>query len=130
MNYVIIKGKKFPIEVAISSEEQQRGLMYKDPPLYAMAFPYARPQFNSFWMSNVKADLDIVFCLKNKIASIWKGEAKSTSIIGGRDPSDLILEFPYGVVKAEGISVGDDISLDLSKEAQMKFLMLKTGLIF
>jgi len=130
MDYVIIKGKKFPVELAISSEEQQRGLMYKDPPLYAVAFPYARPQFNSFWMSNVRAPLDIVFSLKGKVSSIWKGEPYSTSIIGGRDPSDLILEFPYGVVKAEGITVGDNINLELSKEAEMKILMLKTGLIF
>ena len=129
MDYVKIKNKKFPVELAVSSEEQQRGLMYKDQP-YAMAFPYARPQFNSFWMANVKFPLDIVFSLKGKIGSIWKGEPYSTSIIGGREPSDLILEFPYGVVKAEGISVGDEINLELSKEAEMKILMLKTGLIF
>ena len=130
MDYIKVKNKKFPVLVAIGYEEQQKGLMHMSPPLPAMAFPYARPQFNSFWMSNVLAPLDIVFTLKGKVGSIWKGEAGSTSIIGGRDPSDLILEFPYGFCKIEGISAGDDISLELSKEAEMKILMLKTGLIF
>jgi len=130
MNYVVIKNKKFPVLLAIGYDEQQKGLMHVAPPLPAMAFPYAHPHYNQYWMKNVKADLDIVFCLKNKIASIWKGEAGSTNIIGGREISDLVLELPHGVCKSEGISVGDDINLKLSKEAEMKILMLKTGLIF
>lgn len=130
MNYIIIKGKKFPVLLAISSEEQMQGLMYRDPPLPAMVFLSRRPENRSFWMKNVKADLDIVFCLNNKVSSIWKGESNSTRIVGGGEISDLVIEFPYGFCKAEGISAGSEISVELSKAAAIKVLMLKTGLIY
>jgi uncharacterized membrane protein (UPF0127 family) len=130
MDYIRIKDNRFPIELAIGSVAQERGLMYRDPPLPILIFPSARPEIRRFWMRSVKADLDIIFSLKNKISSIWKGEAGSTSLIGNNDPCDLVIEMPYGTCKTAGIKEGDLINLELSKEAEMKILMLKTGLIF
>jgi uncharacterized membrane protein (UPF0127 family) len=130
MDYIKISDKKFPVLLAISSDEQQRGLMYREPPLPNMCFPSRIPQIRRFWMKSVKADLDVIFCLKNKISSIWRGEAGSTAMIGNDDPCDLVIEMPYGTCKSSGITVGSEINLELSKEAEMKFLMLKTGLIF
>lgn len=123
-------NKKIPVLLAISSEEQQKGLMGVDPPLPAMVFPSRKPEIRSFWMKNVKADLDIVYCLNNTISSIWRGEAGSTAMVGDHKLSDMVLEFPYGFCKSAGISVGDEIILEFSKEAKMKIFMLKNGLIF
>lgn len=131
MDYVVIAGNKFEIELAISSDEQQRGFMYREPPfLNVIAFPFARPSIKRFWMHQVKAPLDILYCYNNKISSIWNGEPYSTKMLGNDDPCDLVLEFPGGTCQKLGIKAGDDINLQYSKEAQLKLLMLKTGLIF
>src|SRR5271170_883578 len=93
---VIINGRKMETLLAISEEEQSRGLMYVDPPAPNMAFLYGYPKINKFWMKNTKAPLDIVFANKNKIVSICSGKPYSTEIIGDNRLSDLVVEFPAG----------------------------------
>jgi uncharacterized protein len=120
----------FDVLVAVSIEEQERGLMGRDEPLPSMIFPYPLPRLNSFWMKGVKAPLDIVFCLRGKVSSIWHGEPHSTRVLGGHEPSDLVIELPADTCKTRGIKPGDPITLALSREAQFKLLMQKTGIIF
>jgi uncharacterized membrane protein (UPF0127 family) len=127
---VKIKGKSFPVLLALTQQEQERGLMYVDPPAPSMAFIYAKPKFNSFWMRSTKVPLDIVFCLNNKISSIWQGEPYSTRVIGGHEPSDLVLEFAQGTCKSYGFSAGDEISIEYSDASKMKVFALKNSILF
>lgn len=130
MDYVKISNHKFETLIALTSQEQERGLMYREPPLPIMIFPYENIKLNAFfWMKNVKAPLDIVFCLNNKISSIWNAEANSTRIVGNGNPTDLVIELPAGTCKSLGIKPGDPIDLEYSKGALMKIFMLKTGLL-
>lgn len=108
---LVISKYKTRVLIAEDSTEQSIGLMHRDPPLPYMAFPYKRAQVNKFWMLNTRAPLDIVFCLKNKIVQICKGEPFSTRMIGDDSLSDLVLEFPYGTCADTGIKIGDDICL-------------------
>lgn len=129
-DYIRVGDNKFEVVLAVSPEEQERGLSYREPPLPVMAFPYPAPRNNSFWMRGVKEDLDIVFCLRGKVSSIWKGEAFSTRILGDGEPSDLVIELPAGTCKSAGIKPGDPIELQLEKSSQYRLLMQKTGILF
>ncbi len=97
---------------AISQQEQQTGLMHQEWPPPVMSFIYDKPSFNSFWMKNTPSPLDIVFCCNGKITEIYKGEPNSIKIIGGRQPSDLVIELPYGTCQAYNININDNILIN------------------
>ena len=101
----------FETLLAISAQEQERGLMYIEPPTPNMAFIYERPGINKFWMANTKAPLDIVFCYAGKVTQICIGEPFSTAMIGDNKFSDLVVEFPFGTVARSGIKIGHSIDL-------------------
>ena len=113
MDEVVIGKKSFPALVAITSEEQNQGLMWKKWPPPVMAFP-SNPQVRKFWMKNTPSPLDIVFCRGNRIISICKGEPFSTSLIGPDDATDLVIEFPAGTIESIGVGVGDAATLKYS----------------
>jgi uncharacterized protein len=108
-----IKNNEFVVLLALSAEEQERGLMGAKWPPPNMAFVYQRPKFNSFWMKNTPSPLDIVFCLDGRITKICKGEPFSTSLIDG-GLSDLVVEFPYGTCQNYGLVEGSEINLSIS----------------
>jgi hypothetical protein len=121
MNRAVLKTKnnEFTVLLAISAEEQERGLMGAKWPPPAMAFVYQNPQFNSFWMKNTPSPLDIVFCLDGRITKICKGEPYSTSLIAG-GLSDLVIEFPYGTCKDYGLVEGSEFNLSYSPKEENK----------
>lgn len=109
--YVYVANKVFPTLLAISEAEQERGLMNIDWPPPVMTFVYSSPKVNKFWMKNTPSKLDIVFCYHNKISQIHNGEPFSTSIIGKDQLSDLVIEFPYGIIKDLGIKIGNKVGV-------------------
>lgn len=108
--YVSVDDSIFETLFAISMEEQQQGLMFlKNPPI--MTFVYAYPCVNKYWMKNCPVDLDIVFCHKNKVSQIYRGEPFSTKSIGNDSFSDLVIEFPYGTAKSSNIKIGSPVEI-------------------
>ena len=109
--YVFIEDNIFPTLLAISEEEQSKGLMHQpwEPPV--MTFIYASPKITHFWMKNTPSPLDILFCHKGKVSQICKGEPYSTNLIGDYLPSDLVVELPYGTVKKSNIKLGNSVGL-------------------
>ncbi len=120
--FVIINNNRFRVSLAINEHEQMDGLMFVDPPLTSMAFVYPTPQVNKFWMKNVNDDLDILFCYKGKIVEICKASAYSTTLLGGPQYSDLVIEFPPHINDRFGFQEGDDVKISLSKEAVHQLL--------
>lgn len=114
MNKVIIAGKEFSAEVAITDEEQQRGLMYKHPPVPVMAFPFKQSKITKFWMKNTYSPLDILFCNKGKIVSCYYGVPLSEKMVGPDSPTDMVIEFPAGTVDKLGAKNGDSVLLKMS----------------
>jgi uncharacterized membrane protein (UPF0127 family) len=110
-SYLSIGNQFLPTLLAITAEEQQQGLMYRDWPPPVMSFVYSAPSINRFWMHNTPSPLDIVFSLKGEVTSIHKGEPYSTKLIGDYKFSDLVVELPYGTCKKLGIVIGDSIQL-------------------
>ena len=54
---------EFEAQIALTQEEQRKGLMNRDilPENGGMLFPYATPNRRSFWMANTRIPLDIGF---------------------------------------------------------------------
>jgi uncharacterized membrane protein (UPF0127 family) len=119
---ISINGYCLPTLVAVTKNEQQRGLMWKEWPPPIMTFPYKKATYNKYWMNNTPSALDIVFCKDNNIIGIYKGNPLSTELIGPNEPSDLVVELPYGTVSKLGIKVGDYIGFSPSIETISKII--------
>lgn len=117
--YVYIHNSVFPTLFAISAEEQQKGLMYQEWPPPVMAFVYAAPQINRFWMKNTPSPLDIVFCHNGKVSEICYGEPLSTKVVGSQ-LSDLVIELPHGTADSVEIKVGQAVGLVAPTLSQLK----------
>ncbi len=117
--YVYIHNNIFPTLFAISSEEQEKGLMYQEWPPPVMAFIYESPRVNRFWMKNTPSPLDIVFCRDGKVAEICYGEPNSTKVVGSQ-LSDLVIELPHGTVDSVKIKVGQTVGLVAPTLSQLK----------
>jgi uncharacterized membrane protein (UPF0127 family) len=109
--YIYAANNIFPTLLAISESEQSQGLMHQSWPPPIMAFIYAEPKYNRFWMKNTPSPLDIIFCHGGKVTQICKGEPYSTEMIGDMRLSDLVIEFPHGTVASCGIKLGHDVGL-------------------
>ena len=109
--FVIHANKTFKALFTETEEEKQKGLMYQQHPAPVMVFQYKRAQFNTFWMKNTPAPLDIVFALNGKIVGIKKGSPHSLETISVDCPTDCVVELPYGTCKAFNIEEGNDLSV-------------------
>lgn len=65
---VILTGEQFQVELALSREEKQQGLMHRDrlPEGTGMLFIYATSQPTSFWNKNVRFSIDILYFDENQ----------------------------------------------------------------
>lgn len=109
--YIYINNNIFDTLLAVSEEEQQRGLMGQAWPPPVMTFVYSSPRVNKFWMKDTPSPLDIIFCSKGKVSQICLGEPYSTSVIGDNKFSDLVIELPHGTVIASGIKLGHHVGI-------------------
>lgn len=125
---ISIKGQTFPAVVAVTASEQSRGLMYQEWPPPIMVFPYNTAGTRRFWMKNTVSPLDIIFCKSNHVIGIFRGEPMSTSLIGPKEPSDLVVELPAGTADRLGLEVGDYVGFAPTKKTVAK--QLKSGVSF
>ena len=110
------------INFAITLEEQRNGLMGCDFPQTCTIFPYKKAEVRKFWMHNVPAPLDIIFCRGNKILDIINGKPYCKSLIGSKEPSDLVIETYGGFCAYNEIQIGDDIKIKFGKDNLIKLL--------
>lgn len=110
--------KHLEIETAISSYEQQTGLMYRKhmQENRGMLFIYEneRPRPN-FYMKNTYIPLDLIYINSNNIVVDINREAKplDTSPIPSQAPAQYVLEVSGNNAQAWNISKGDSIILHL-----------------
>jgi uncharacterized membrane protein (UPF0127 family) len=121
--FVRLGDSIFETLLAISMDEQQRGLMYIDPPVPVMSFLYASPQVNKFWMKGTKAPLDIVFCCNGKVSELCYGEPFSLRVIGSNRESNLIIELPYGTVEKNNIKIGGKAEIIKPGETELEKIL-------
>lgn len=104
---------KFCVEIASSSEERQRGLMFREELGLSdgMMFVYDQPQSVSFWMKNTSIPLDIIFADSNGfISKVFQNAVpfSQADIFGGHNVQ-YVIEINAGLTETLGIVTGNFI---------------------
>ena len=104
---------RFTVEVARSTEEQARGLMYRNAlaPDRGMVFPFDPPRPASFWMRNTLIPLDMIFVRADgSIANIGANTVPlSEEPVSSDGPVAAVLEIAGGRAAELGIKPGDKV---------------------
>lgn len=127
-DFVIINDIKFPAKFALTPEEQKIGLMNCSSPII-MAFPNKK-SIKNFWMKNTPVPLDLIFACDGIIVDRLPGVPYSLETISCDKESDLVVEFPKGILECFPVNIGDPIELQYSiKSIAKKYdLLLKKGM--
>ena len=108
------KVHAFTVEVARTSAEQARGLMFRESlaPDAGMIFPFESPRPASFWMKNTLIPLDMLFIRSDgSIARIAVNTVPhSLDPVGVNEPVAAVLELAGGRSAELGISEGDRVT--------------------
>ncbi len=114
---MIVTGDKkshvFNIELALTPDEQQKGLMNREKIAddYGMLFIYTRVEERTMWMKNTLIPLDMLFIDNNgKILRIAENAKPfDERMISSHFPVRATLEIKGGQVAARGIKLGDTV---------------------
>jgi len=109
-----IKGKEFTVELALSAEQSERGLMYRDSMAadHGMLFVFDEPQKLKFWMKNTRIPLDIVFLDKDlRVVSVEHAKPLDESNVGPDSPTQYVIELNAGAAHKLGLRTGDKIEI-------------------
>ncbi len=115
---VVFANDTVRAEVASTSAERSRGLMYRDAVPYGtgMLFVFDREAQRSFWMQNTFVALDVAFIDRNfRIVDIQQMEPETTDVHDGAKPAMFALEVRQGWFAEHGIEVGDRCQLVFSQ---------------
>lgn len=103
----------FKVELAITPEQQMRGLMYREslPAAAGMLFLYDDPVLASFWMRNTLIPLDLIFIRPDgRIANIHaNAKPLDETPLRSTEPVTGILEINGGLAARLGIKAGDKV---------------------
>jgi len=108
--WVIFGSDTVRAEVARTTEERARGLMYRDqlPAGTGMIFVFPEADIRSFWMANTYIALDIAFMDADfRVVDIQQMEPLSEEFTQSRAPALFVLEVPQGWFAEHGVEVGD-----------------------
>lgn len=111
MDKIIFGNNSLTTLVALTDEEQRRGLMHQSWPPPVMCFPYRNQAIRKFWMKDTISPLDIVFCNAGYVVSVIKGIPLSLNHVGPDFPVDLVVELPAGTAKRLEIMAGTKVKL-------------------
>jgi uncharacterized protein len=109
----------FQVEMAITPEEKERGLMFRRelPEGQGMLFDFQTDQPVAFWMKNTYIPLDMLFIRSDgRIARIAENtEPLSERNIPSGAPVRAVLEVIGGTAKKLGIAPGDRVAGSIFK---------------
>jgi len=123
LSKVCFGAKCFYVELAVTSEERSRGLMFREhlDPDKGMLFIYPDEGVHSFWMKNTLIPLDMVWINGNReVISISKDvqpcQPSQCPSIGPGQKVQYVLELNGGTSDKIGLAIGDKITFDKSIE--------------
>ena len=98
------------VELALTTEQRARGLMYRDNVENGMLFVYDQARVLSFWMRNTKVPLDIAYIKADwtiePVQFLYPYDEKGKKSQG---PAIGALEMPQGWFQAQGLAAGTKI---------------------
>jgi hypothetical protein len=122
-NRVCFKDNCFDVELAITDEEQMRGLMFRNylDPKRGMLFVFGGESESSFWMKNTLIPLDIIWINENKEVVFISENTQPCKedfcpTINPNQKAKYVLEINAGISKEIGLKVGDELEISLSEK--------------
>lgn len=117
---VVLKGQRFTVELARTSEEHALGLMFRDemPDDHGMLFIFPRAVTRSFWMKNTRIPLDI-FYFDDELRLVSVAENAKPCRVSrcpsypSDGPARYVLELNAGKAAELGVEPGDRLDLDI-----------------
>ena len=113
--------KKLLLELAITPEKREKGLMYRDDLQSGegMIFVFENPQPQRFWMKNTRIPLDIgYFSADGRLKEVHRGRPYDLSGMPSRAKDlQFVVELYEGEFKRMGIALGSRLNLDTVKRA-------------
>lgn len=109
---ISMKGRRFLVESAVTSDEKSRGLGMRDNLCRdcGMMFEFAESGTHAFWMKDMRFPIDIIWMQNGKVVHIEKSvPADSKVILKPLAESDNVLEVNAGSADEIGLKVGDRI---------------------
>jgi len=123
LSKVCFGAKCFYVELAVTSEERARGLMFREhlDPDKGMLFIYQDEGVHYFWMKNTLIPLDMVWINGNReVISVSKDvqpcQTSQCPSIGPGQKVQYVLELNGGTSDEIGLAIGDKITFDKSIE--------------
>lgn len=120
IDMVVIGDNEFHTMIAVTQQEHEKGLMFKEWPPPVMSFPYNTAAVRKFWMKNTPSPLDILFCREGFVVDIKHGKPYDCTLICPNSESDLVVELPHGTAKAYDINIGDPVRVKYSLDTLLK----------
>jgi len=110
----------FSVELAITPQEQARGLMYSKelPKDIGMLFVFNEEEIQSFWMKNTLIPLDMIWINSNSTVVDYYKDAKPCSDdicipIRPKEKAIYVLELNAGTIDSTGLSIGDSVEIKI-----------------
>jgi uncharacterized membrane protein (UPF0127 family) len=117
---VVLKGQRFSVELAETSDKQALGLMFRDelPKGHGMLFIFPGEGMRSFWMKNTRIPLDILyFDAKLRLVSMAQQaqpcHTQRCPSYRSEGPAKYVLEINGGKAADLGVQPGDVLKLDI-----------------
>ena len=99
------------LEVLSSQEDHETGFMFRDSPsslTHGLLFLYSRPSQLSFWMKNVKFDIELLALdAHNRITQIEYLISQNETPVKVKFPCSRVIEMPAGFCKSHHVKTGD-----------------------
>jgi uncharacterized membrane protein (UPF0127 family) len=117
--YVVLKGQRFSVELAETSEQQALGLMFRDSMAddHGMLFLFPTESRRGFWMKNTRIPLDIMYFDKDlKLVSVAVAKPCRTPrcpTYASEGPAQYVLELNAGKAAELGVRPGDELKLHI-----------------
>jgi uncharacterized membrane protein (UPF0127 family) len=115
--FVFINQQKISVEVADTAQKRIQGLSGRNglPRLSGMLFIFDPPESPTFWMKDMKFNLDIVFIRNGRVVDVFENipypkAHEQPQTVNPTHEIDRALELPVGTVKIVHIKVGDVVS--------------------
>ena len=119
---VCFRDSCFYVEIAITPEQQARGLMFRTSleEDEGMLFIFQEEGIYPFWMKNTLIPLDIIWMDSNRIVVfIGKDEQpcgpEECTSINPEVPAKYVLEVNAGTVEGLGLEEGEKLDFDLAQ---------------
>ncbi|BBD58856.1 hypothetical protein NIES2109_16350 [Nostoc sp. HK-01] len=123
---VVPNGTKIELEVAVTPEQQAKGLMNRPalPDNRGMLFKFPSAQPVQFWMKNVPVALDMVF-LQNGVVKYIQVAAppcpsEPCGTYGPNVPIDTVIELRAGRAKELNLKLGDSVKIKFLQNSSLR----------